>query len=180
MSASADTEALLKSFRKKPLFDAASLPVRLEYGQADIGRIIPHRPPVLFVDRLTGLDLDQGLMSGERTLRADDPVFSGHFPDFPVYPGNFTVESIGQLGLCLYYFVANARGDIAPDARPLSLRATKIAGSLFIEPIRPGDTITMLVRRHTWDGYFASLIGQALVNGKVAVVTMGEVMILED
>ena len=180
MSNPVDTEALLKSFRKKPLFRADDLPVQLDYGQADIGRIIPHRPPLLFVDRLTGLDLDQGLMSGTRTLQVDDPVFAGHFPDYPVYPGNFTVESIGQLGLCLYYFVANQRAEIGAEARPLQLRATKIAGSLFIEPIRPGDTITMLVKRQSWDGYCASLIGQALVNGKVAVVTMGEVMILED
>jgi 3-hydroxyacyl-[acyl-carrier-protein] dehydratase len=119
-------------------------------------------------------------MAGERRMDPADPVFGGHFPDFPVYPGNFTVESIGQLGLCLYYFVANGLSAIAPEARPLALRATKIAGSLFIEPIRPGDTVTMLVRKHSWDGYFASLVGQALVNGKVAVVTMGEVMILED
>ena len=81
MSASVDTEALLKSYRKKPLFKADDLPVKLDYGWSDITRIIPHRPPLLFVDHLTGLDLDQGLMAGERTLSATDPVFSGHFPD---------------------------------------------------------------------------------------------------
>ena len=175
-----ETEQLLKSFRKKPLFEAAGLPNHLDYGQHDIARIIPHRSPLLFVDRLVGLDWENGLLAAKRTVSPDDPVFSGHFPDYPVYPGNFTVESIGQAGLCLHYFVVNKRADIGADARPVQLRATKIAGALFIEPIRPGDTVTFLVKKLSFDGYFASIIGQALVNGTVSVVTIGEVMLLED
>lgn len=175
-----NAEELLKSFRKKPLFDPAALPHALDYGAADIGRIIPHRPPLLFVDRLSALDYEQGLMAGGRTMDAGDPVFAGHFPDYPVYPGNFTVEMVGQLGLCMYYFVTKGRADIGADAKPIALRATKMAGALFMEPIRPGDEVLLLAKRIEFDGYFGSMVGQALVGGKVAVVTIGEVMILED
>ena len=175
-----ETDQLLKSFRKKPLFDRVSLPAKLDYGQPEIQRIIPHRAPLLFVDRLLAVDFTEGLLVAERTMNYDDPIFGGHFPDYPVYPGNFTVESIGQAGLCLHYFVVNQRSDIGAEAKPVQLRATKIAGALFIEPIRPGDTVTFLIKKLSFDGYFASVIGQALVNGLVSVVTVGEVMLLDD
>ncbi len=175
----ASTEALLKSFRKKPLFDKDQLPVTLNYGEADIKKIIPHRSPLLYVDKLDTYDPNEGLMAGRRLIAKDDPVFLGHFPDFAVYPGNFTVESIGQLGLCMYYFVANNRNDIADDAKPIQLRATRIMGALFIEPILPGDEVVLLAKRLSFDGYFATVIGQAIVRGKVAVVTCGEVMIID-
>lgn len=175
-----DNEGLLKSFRKKALFDIEILPVKLDYGRDAIEKIIPHRPPLLFVDRLVGYDPAEGLMAGKRFMDPQDPVFAGHFPDFPVYPGNFTIETIGQLGLCMYYFVANKRSDIGSDAAPIQLRATKVGGALFVEPILPGDEVTILAKRISFDGYFAAIIGQAMVRGKVAVVTIGEVMIMND
>ena len=173
-------EAILKSFRKKPLFDVDALPLRLNYDQEAIKKIIPHRSPLLFVDKLVGYDSEDGLIAGKRFMDPKDPVFGGHFPDFPVYPGNFTIETIGQLGLCMYYFVANKRTDIGADATPIQLRATKVGGALFVEPILPGDEVTILAKRLSFDGYFASIIGQAMVRGKVAVVTIGEVMIMQD
>ena len=70
-----------------PGIEGGSLVV-LSYGQDDIKKLIPHRDPFLFIDRLTGLDLteDQELIIGSRVIPKDDPVFKGHFPDFPVYP----------------------------------------------------------------------------------------------
>lgn len=173
-------DELLKSYRKKPLFEVSSLAIQMEYGQAEIEKIIPHRKPLLFVDGLSALDWENGLIAGIRNMEATDPVFAGHFPEFPVYPGNFTVEMVGQLGLCLYYFVNNQRSDIGTDAKPIALRATKMAGALFLEPILPGDKVTLLAKRLKFDGYFGSMIGQAIVRGKVAVVAIGEVMILDD
>jgi len=175
-----NTDALLKTWRKKPLFDPESLPVKLDVASDSIIKLIPHRPPLLYVDKIISIDVSEGLIAASRKLEVDDPVFKGHFPDFPVYPGNFTVETIGQAGLCLYYFIANNRSDIATDAKPVTLRATKISGALFLEPIFPGDEITILCKKLSWDGYFASILGQAIVRGKVSVVAIGEVMILEE
>ncbi len=176
----ADHEKLLRSHRRKPLFDPGALPLQVDYRRDAIQRIIPHRDPLLFVDRITGLDLEQGFIAGERTIPADDPVFTGHFPGAPLYPGNFTVEMIGQLGLCMYYFETTQTAEIASDAEPVPARATRIAGAYYLEPIPPGARVTLLARKIDFDGYFASMIGQALVDGKIAVVVIGEVMILGD
>ena len=169
---------LIRSKRKKPLFNKADLPTRCNYLQEDIKKIIPHRPPLLFVDKITALDRQQGLIAGERFIDPDDPVFAGHFPDAPMYPGNFTLEMIGQMGLCMYYFEVQQRDDIGSDAQPVPARATRIAGAYYLEPIYPGARVTLLAQKLSSDGYFASMIGQALVDDKVAVVAIGEVIIL--
>lgn len=171
------SDRLLRKNRKKPLFDKTDLTVTLNYSQQDIEKIIPHRSPLLFVDRLTGLNLERGLLAGERFMDPDDPVFKGHFPGAPVYPGNFTLEMAGQLSLCMNYFEVNQRTDIAPDAKPAPNWLTKV-NAYFVEPIYPGTTVTLLAQRLSMDDYTISLIAQALVDGKVSVVTSGEAIVL--
>lgn len=175
-----ELDSLARKHRKKLLFDPAELPVKMNYGPEDIDRIIPHRPPLRFVDQLQGYDPEQGLIAGSRYMDPADPVFSGHFPGTPLYPGNFSIESIGQLGLCMYYFVSKSRTDIGTDASPVPARATRVSCAYYLEPILPGSRVQILAKKLDFDGYFASMIGQALVDGKVAVVCVGEVIILEE
>jgi 3-hydroxyacyl-[acyl-carrier-protein] dehydratase len=171
-------EALLKKHRKTLLFDPAAVPVKLECGKDQIKRIIPQREPLLFIDGLTGVNLDEGLISGFRTIDPKDPVFEGHFPGYPVYPGSFTLEMIGQLSLCMYYFLENRRDNIAHDAVPVSARATRVIGAHFLEPILPGSTITLLAKKLEYAGFLAIGIGQALVDDTICCVSVGEVAIL--
>ena len=172
-----DYQALLKAHKKKPLADLEGL-FRLSLGRDAIMQIIPQRDPILYVDRLTGVDCDAGIIAGQRRIDPADPVFPGHFPGYPVYPGSYTVEMIGQLGLCLYYFMEHKTTAIASDAKPLPLRATRILGTLFAEPILPGAVVTLIAKKLEFDGFLATAIGQALVDGKVACVSIGEVAFL--
>jgi 3-hydroxyacyl-[acyl-carrier-protein] dehydratase len=173
-----DYEALLKSYKRKPLADIEGLSYKISIDQTGIKRIIPQREPILYVDELVAVDLEQGIIAGQRRIDSADPVFRGHFPDFPVYPGSSTVEMIGQLGLCLYYFVENKTTVIAPTARPVPLRATRIFGALFLEPILPGKVVTLLAKKLEFDGFLGTAIGQALVDNKVACVCIYEVAFL--
>ena len=94
-----DYDALLKKHRKRLLISPEDVAFKLQIGRRDIERILPHRDPFLLLDRLTGIDLAGELITGTRTVRRDDPVFEGHFPESPVYPGVLELEMIGQLGL---------------------------------------------------------------------------------
>ncbi len=171
-----DTEKLLKEHRKKPVALPEDMPVRTEIGREEIKRIIPHRDPMLLIDRITGLDLENGIITGERFLSPEDPVFAGHFPDFPVYPGSLEIEMTGQLGLCLYYFVQNKRTDIGGDAVPVDIRATRVLGAHYLAPLLPGTTAVIVAKSLDFDGFFAKAFGQVIADGTVCCTAIGEVV----
>lgn len=180
MSGEADAEAaeLLRRHRKKPLFEAEELQFRVDYGPEIVRRLLPHRSPLLFVDRITGLDLDGLRIAGEKYMDPEDPIFAGHFPGFPIYPGTFQIEAVGQLGLCLHYFSANATATPPSREAQLSVRATRVLGAYYGEPVPPGVRVVLIARVLHHDGYFASMIGQCLVDGRVASVSASEVLFL--
>jgi 3-hydroxyacyl-[acyl-carrier-protein] dehydratase len=173
-----DYENLLKLYRKKKLFDPEHIHQLCDIKQDAIKNIIPHRDPSLLVDELTGIDLVEGRISGIREIPVDDPIFRGHFPGTPLYPGSQTVEMIGQLSLCLYYFLENETDIIRIDAAPVSVRASRILGAVFLEPIMPGDRVELLAAKTENDGFFARAIGQAVVGSRVCCVSAGEVCFL--
>ena len=170
-----DIEKELRRFRKKAITDSSGTLIRLDYGRTEIKRIIPHREPMLLIDRITGLDLSTETISGIRVMNEDDPVFLGHFPGSPVYPGCLEIEMIGQMGLCLYHFIKHKTVTIEDNASQVEIRATKVLGAHFLEPILPGAEVLILARKLEYDGIFAQILGQAMVKEKVCCVTIWEV-----
>ena len=61
-----------------------------------IREILPHRYPLLLVDRIDEMDTDHVI--GVKNVSANEPYFQGHFPDFPVMPGVLVVEAMAQVG----------------------------------------------------------------------------------
>jgi 3-hydroxymyristoyl/3-hydroxydecanoyl-(acyl carrier protein) dehydratase len=174
-----DYDAVLKPYRKKSIATLEQMPTRFEYPRAAIEKIIPHRDPFLLVDQLNGLDLDQAVLIASRQIIESDPVFQGHFPGAPVYPGALQVEMIGQAGLCLSYFVNSQRTTISDQARPVSVRATKILGAYFLEPVLPGQEVSLVVKRLAHETYFASVIGQVISGQKICTVAICEVCFVD-
>lgn len=182
-----EIEALLKKFRKKPLATDDQLAASgsfstVRFGRDELMRILPHRDPFLLVDSLTGVDFSgpESLVCGTRYLDPADPVFRGHFPGYPLYPGCLQVEMTGQLGLCLAYFLKRGQVGIPLDAVPPAVRATKLLGALFLEPLLPGMTATLYARGITYDGFFGTVLGQVVADGKVCSVSAAEVMFLDE
>lgn len=186
-----DYESLLKSYRKKPVATIEELRkspgfAALDCGQEDIKRIIPHRDPFLLVDRLTAVDLGDGLTDnaetivGERFIDPADPVFRGHFPDYPVYPGALQFEMSGQLGLCLTYFTVNRATSVAQDAKPVKVMVTRVHGGIFLEPLLPGVTAKLIARKLEYDGYFGTVLSQVLSGDKICSVSISEVIFMDD
>jgi 3-hydroxymyristoyl/3-hydroxydecanoyl-(acyl carrier protein) dehydratase len=171
-----ETEQLLRTFKKKLIFPPETLPHKPAAGKEEIMRIIPHREPMLLLDSIDDLDFRQGLITGSRYMDPEDPVFSGHFPEYPVYPGSLEVEMIGQLGLCLYYFVMNETAVIGPSAEPVDLRATRVLGAQYTAPLLPESQALILAKKLDYDGFFGTALGQVVSGGKVCCTAVGEVV----
>ncbi len=182
-----DYHKLIKQNRKKPIISFDELNnqssiVEVDYQKSEIEKLIPHRDPFLFVDEIIAVDLttDNELIVGTRYIDEKDPVFKGHFPDFPLYPGTLQLEMGGQLGLCLTYFVVNQTTDIAPDAEMIQVRATKVLGSMFVEPLLPGKKVVIVSKRLEYDGYFGTVLSQIITDNKVNTVSIAEVIFLNE
>lgn len=174
-----DYDQLLRKKRKKLIAEPENLPVRFSYGKGDIEKIVPHRDPFLLVDRLTGLDPEEKIIAGETFIDPELPLFKGHFPDFPVYPGCMQIEMTGQLGLCMNYFLTSNEREITgtPEVQPI--RATRVVGAYYLQPVLPGKTVRIVAQLLEHDGYFGKIIGQIInEDGQVACVSISEVCFL--
>ena len=113
------------------------------FNQDDIVRILPHRPPFLFVDYVTKF-IQRECIETERYLREDEPHFQGHFPQRPIMPGVLVTDALAQTSGLLWGFSEQIETEqrngekIVPDI--FFLAATNIK---FKNPAYPGDTLRM-------------------------------------
>jgi len=172
-------EEIARQFRKKVLNDVIQDTARkVSYTQNDIIKILPHRKPFLLLDSIDSIDLANQSISGTRYIDPKDPVFEGHFPSAPLYPGVLQVEMMGQLGICLHYFVNAKTVDIAQTAKAVNVRVVKINHALFQHEIYPGDTVTVAAKQIYDDDYLCTGIGQIIKDGKICALVIAELHIL--
>ena len=174
-----DLLSLVKELRKRPLDMAGSTVHAVSYGRSAIERILPHRDPLLFVDAMDAVDLQNRRVRGKFIPRADDPTFRGHFPGDPVYPGAFQIEAMGQLGLCLAHFVTNNTTSITEDAHPVAVRALRVHHAQYIDAVLPGDVIETYAALLEEDGMTATCTGQMVKGGRVVSLAIQEVYFVE-
>jgi 3-hydroxymyristoyl/3-hydroxydecanoyl-(acyl carrier protein) dehydratase len=173
-----ELDAELRVWQERPLWEPGPGTFPVKYGRAVIEQILPHRPPFLFVDAITRIDVQQGCLRGQRRIDADDPVFAGHFPSDPVYPEVLQVEMLAQLGLCLLYFW-RARSPAIPTLpaghrMPAALPRVEIHRARFGAEARPGDGLTLLVRLLTGEAGTACCAGQVRREETVCTVAVLE------
>ncbi|MGE5089363.1 MAG: 3-hydroxyacyl-ACP dehydratase FabZ [Candidatus Levyibacteriota bacterium] len=109
-------------------------------AELDIGmiqRLLPHRYPMLLVDRV--LDWEAGrFIRGLKNVTANEPFFQGHFPDYKVMPGVLVIEAMAQLAGLLTMLSEFARR----DGSQLVLFAG-IDDARFKRQVVPGDTLML-------------------------------------
>jgi beta-hydroxyacyl-ACP dehydratase FabZ len=127
----------------------------------EILKILPQRYPFLLVDRILETD---GLtyMVGIKNVTINEPFFQGHFPDHPVMPGVLLVEALAQVGIILL-----RSGDQSRDSKLVYFSG--IDKCRFRQPVVPGDQLRIEVRVLKRRDRYYKMMGQAMVDGNVAV-----------
>jgi 3-hydroxyacyl-[acyl-carrier-protein] dehydratase len=133
-------------------------------GAMDVETImtrIPHRYPMLLVDRILEMEPGRRIV-GLKNVTVNEPFFQGHFPGHPIMPGVMVVEAMVQVGGVLASFMPGAEGHIAFFAA--------IDRCRFRRPVRPGDTlITEVAVLHT-----RARIGQMQATARVDGVVVAD------
>ena len=138
---------------------------------ADIMRIIPHRYPFLLVDRIVELDPGKRAV-GLKAVTANEPQFTGHFPDRPIMPGVLMVEALAQTAGVAVMTLDEYRGKLGLFAGIDECR--------FRRMVIPGDTLRLEVTVEKLRGMFGRVRGVASVDGDVAVEATLSIIIPRD
>ena len=153
---------LLMSIRRdgeKPAFkySPAKTPIM---DITEVRKLLPHRYPFLLIDKV--FHMDDKSIGAIKNITANEPQFSGHFPDEPVMPGVLLVEAMAQAG----GIVALKSVDNPEEYSTYFLR---IDGVRFKRKVVPGDT--MQIEAHMVEPLrrgIATFIGKIFVGGQLA------------
>ena len=126
-----------------------------------IRELLPHRYPMLLVDRVLGVENDNTIV-GIKNVTNNEQFFQGHFPDRPIFPGVLMLEALAQLGVI---FAKICSESVDRDALYVFAGVDEVR---FRRPVVPGDVLklemTLIARKKTvW-----KMKGVASVDGEVA------------
>ncbi|HIF08421.1 MAG TPA: 3-hydroxyacyl-ACP dehydratase FabZ [Sneathiellales bacterium] len=143
---------------------------------ADIARVmemLPHRYPMLLVDRVVGLD--PGVCAiGIKNVSINEHYFQGHFPSQAVMPGVLIVEAMAQTAAVVVV------AGMGPSEHGQLVYFMSIEGARFRKPVQPGDQLHLHVekvknRRNVW-----KFKGEAKVDGILVAEATFTAMIVDD
>jgi len=124
----------------------------------EIRSILPHRFPMLLVDRI--LELEPERIVGIKNVTVNEPFFQGHFPDFPVMPGVLIVEAMAQVAGVLVL-----KG--IPDRASKLVLLAGVDKAKFRRPVMPGDQLRIEMKVVKRKASVAKMLGVATVDGAV-------------
>jgi 3-hydroxyacyl-[acyl-carrier-protein] dehydratase len=130
------------------------------HSTREIEALIPHRWPILLVDRIVEYDAEAKRIVGIKGVAATEWFFQGHFPGLPVMPGVFQVEALAQT-MAVYVAKQPGFGD----------RIGLFAGiddCRFKRVVVPGDVLRLEVTMEKLGCRFGRGRGVASVDGEVA------------
>ena len=151
-------EQIKKQEKEGRKFDLTKDPL---YNINDIERMLPHRFPFLMVDKI--MEIHEESIIGVKNITMNEPIFTGHFPGNPVFPGVLQIEAMAQVG---GIFALSK----VEDPHLYSTYFMKIDNVKFKQKVLPGDTIVFElfllspIRRG-----LVEMGGKAYVNGKVVM-----------
>ena len=140
-----------------------------------IQEILPHRYPMLLVDRITDMELKQSI-KGFKNISISEPAFQGHFPGHPIYPGVLILEGMAQCGGVL----ALKSSDLTDEQmKNKVIYFMSIDKAKFRNPVRPGDRLDYELEVVRMKSSLMTLIGKAYVDGKLTAEAELKAMIVD-
>ena len=127
---------------------------------ADIMKILPHRYPMLMVDRIINITKDNG-GTGIKNVTINEPFFEGHFPAKPVMPGVLIIEAMAQTAAAYTAHVENL------DTSERIVLFMGVDKAKFRRPVVPGDQLHIHVRVAQKRPPVWKFEGKVEVDGKV-------------
>lgn len=142
--------------------EPTSSPPRRGLEAADIAGILPHRPPLLLVDRV--LETEPGVsLRAQKIVTASEPWVAAHFPPpgRPVMPGVLILEALAQASALLVHAT-----EPFPPTAPMALLGVDRAR--FHRPVVPGETLELVAEVAARRGGVWRFRTRALVDGQLA------------
>ena len=135
--------------------------MELPLTTTDIRKLLPHRYPMLLVDRVTEF-YEGDRVVGLKAVSVNEQFFQGHFPDMPIMPGVLQVEALAQLGV-IYSKICSDRAD--EDSLVVFAGVDKVR---FRRQVVPGDLLTLQMYFLKRRGVIWKMKGTVTVENEIA------------
>jgi 3-hydroxyacyl-[acyl-carrier-protein] dehydratase len=142
-------------------------------GIDQILRMIPHRYPILMIDRLEEIVIDRSAV-GIKNVSANEPFFQGHFPGKPIMPGVLIIEAMAQTAATLVVYT------IGDNVEGRLVYFMSVESARFRKMVVPGDQLRVHVERIHKRGNVWKFKGEAKVNGVVCAEATYTAMIVDE
>lgn len=146
------------------------------FNVVDIQKILPHRYPFLLVDRITSLQEGE-YIEGYKNISISEPVFQGHFPDHPIYPGVMIIEGMAQTGGVLAFKSMDVGTQEEIENKVVYFMS--IDKAKFRSPVTPGDQLVYKIKVIKHKGAVWQLDALAYVDDKIVAQAELKAMIVD-
>ncbi len=147
-------------------------PALPQYDTEGVKSLIPHRHPMLMIDRIANIDDGKSVL-GIKFVSPEEPFFPGHFPNHPVMPGVLIVEAMAQSSAALVVHTLGA------EARGKVVYFMTVENAKFRKPVVPGDTLYIHCQVQQSRGSVWKFNGIAYVNGQKVAEASYAAMIMD-
>ncbi|MDX1296220.1 MAG: 3-hydroxyacyl-ACP dehydratase FabZ [Sulfurimonadaceae bacterium] len=142
----------------------------------EIQKILPHRYPFLLVDKVTDLNVGENLVA-YKNVTFGEPIFQGHFPGHPIYPGVMILEGMAQAGGVLAF---KSLGDLTEEEMASKVvYFMSIDKAKFRNPVKPGDRLEYRIGVIKHKGSIWVFDGKAYVDDKLVAEAELKAMIVD-
>ncbi|MEX0772452.1 MAG: 3-hydroxyacyl-ACP dehydratase FabZ [Balneolales bacterium] len=131
----------------------------MELKIEEIKKLLPHRYPFLFVDRV--LELERARIVTLKNVTGNEEFFNGHFPGSPVMPGVLQVEALAQSG-CILTLTQKVE-----NPEDVIIVFSSINSAKFRKPVVPGDQLRMVVELVKERRSFITMLGKSYVGDDI-------------